>query len=147
MSEKVATVHWDGAGKQGLGAISTETGRAPLDYPYGLGSRFEDDRCGTNPDEILGAAHADCFIMALSFACEKAGFATAVIDTEARVRRVPDGEGFVIDRVALTLDATVPEMDEKRFQEVALAAKREGLSSRVLAGVSEISLRATRRHS
>jgi hypothetical protein len=67
MNEKTASVHWEGRGKQGLGKISTETGGLK-DYPYGFASRFEDDRRGTNPEEILGAAHAACFTMAFSFA-------------------------------------------------------------------------------
>ena len=69
MNEKTATIHWEGAGKKGQGQISTETG-ALRDYPYGFASRFEDDRRGTNPEEILGAAHAACFTMAFSFACD-----------------------------------------------------------------------------
>lgn len=67
MSEKTARVLWQGRGKNGQGKISTETG-ALKDYPYGFASRFEDDRRGTNPEEILGAAHAACFTMAFSFA-------------------------------------------------------------------------------
>lgn len=66
MNEKTAQVHWEGQGKNGLGQISTETG-ALKSYPYGFASRFEDDRRGTNPEEILGAAHAACFTMAFSF--------------------------------------------------------------------------------
>ena len=97
MIEKTATVHWEGQGKKGVGKISTQTG-AFNSYPYGFASRFEDDRRGTNPEEILGAAHAACFTMAFSFACDKAGFATAAVDTQARVRLSPAGDGFVIDR-------------------------------------------------
>ena len=101
--EKSASVHWDGAGKTGRGQISTETG-ALKGYPYGFASRFEDDKRGTNPEEILGAAHAACFTMAFAFACERAGIATEAIDTSAKVRLVKQGDGFVIDRIALTLD-------------------------------------------
>jgi len=72
MVEKNASVHWEGAGKKGQGRISTDTGALKA-YPYGFGSRFEDDRSGTNPEELLGAAHAACFTMAFSFACDKAG--------------------------------------------------------------------------
>ena len=82
MTEKTASVHWEGRGKQGRGKISTET--AALDeYPYGFASRFEDDRRGTNPEELLGAAHAACFTMAFSFACDKAGLATSDVETTA----------------------------------------------------------------
>ena len=142
MIEKTANVHWEGRGKKGQGQISTETG-ALRQYPYGFASRFEDDRRGTNPEEILGAAHAACFTMAFSFACDKAGFVTALVDTQARVRLTPQGEGFIIDRIALTLKATVPGIDEARFQEIALAAKRDCPLSKALASVAEISLQAT----
>lgn len=142
MNEKSASVLWTGAGKQGLGEVSTESG-ALMDYPYGFASRFGDDRRGTNPEEILGAAHAACFTMAFSFACEKAGFATTTADTQARVRLSEQGEGFVIDRIALRLNATVPGLDEARFQEIAATAKRDCPLSKALAGVPEISLVAT----
>ena len=76
MNEKSASVHWEGRGKEGRGNISTETG-ALKDFPYGFASRFENDRRGTNPEEILGAAHAACFTMAFSFACDKRRFRDA----------------------------------------------------------------------
>lgn len=142
MIEKTANVHWEGAGKKGQGQISTATG-ALKNYPYGFASRFEDDRRGTNPEEILGAAHAACFTMAFSFACDKAGFATTAIDTQARVRLAQQGDGFVIDRIALILTATVPGIDEARFQEIAQAAKRDCPLSKALASVPEITLQAT----
>lgn len=142
MIEKTASVHWEGPGKQGQGQISTETG-ALQHYPYGFASRFEDDRRGTNPEEILAAAHAACFSMAFSFACDKAGFATSVLDTQARVRLAKQGEAFVIDRIALTLKARVPGIDEARFQEIAASAKRDCPLSKALASVAEISLQAT----
>ena len=142
MTEKTASIHWEGRGKSGKGEISTETGALER-FPYGFASRFEDDRRGTNPEEILGAAHAACFTMAFSFACDKAGFATEKIDTQARVRLSPQGEGFVIDRIVLTLNAVVPGIDEARFQEIAQAAKRDCPLSKALAAVAEISLNAT----
>ena len=142
MSEKSASVHWEGAGKAGQGQISTETGSLQK-YPYGFASRFGDDRKGTNPEEILGAAHAACFTMAFSFACDKAGIATRSVDTTARVRLVQDGEGFKIDRIALTLDADVPGIDEARFQQIAEDAKRNCPLSKALAAVPEITLQAT----
>jgi len=142
MIEKTASVHWEGPGKKGQGQISTETG-ALKRYPYGFASRFEDDRRGTNPEEILGAAHAACFTMAFSFACDKAGFATTSVDTEATVRLTSQGDGFVIDRIALTLKAVVPGIDEARFQDIALAAKHDCPLSKALASVAEISLQAT----
>jgi len=144
MTEKSASVHWEGQGKQGQGKISTETG-ALNQYPYGFASRFEDDRQGTNPEEILGAAHAACFTMAFSFACEKLGLATTDVDTQTKVRLSKQGEGFVIDHISLTLEATVPGLDEAKFQEIAEAAKRECPLSKALASVPEITLVATLR--
>jgi len=142
--EKSASVHWDGAGKTGRGQISTETG-ALKGYPYGFASRFEDDKRGTNPEEILGAAHAACFTMAFAFACERAGVATEAIDTSAKVRLVKQGDGFVIDRIALTLDAKVPGIDNAKFQELAQGAKQGCPLSKALASVPEITLVATLR--
>ncbi len=144
MNEKIASVRWDGRGKQGHGKISTETG-ALKDYPYGFASRFEDDRAGTNPEEILGAAHAACFTMAFSFACDKAGLATSKVETQASVRLAKQGEGFAIDRIALTMEATVPGISDAKFQELADQAKRECPLSKALAGVTEITLKATLR--
>jgi lipoyl-dependent peroxiredoxin len=145
MSEKTASILWTGAGKEGRGKISTETG-ALMDYPYGFASRFGDDRRGTNPEEILGAAHAACFTMAFSFACEKAGFATSTVDTQASVRLSAEGEGFEIDRIALRLKAVVPGIDEAKFQKIAETAKRECPVSKALAGVPEITLVAVLQH-
>jgi osmotically inducible protein OsmC len=141
MSEKTASVHWEGQGKNGQGKISTETG-AMDNYPYGFASRFEDDRRGTNPEEILGAAHAACFTMAFSFACDKVGMATTSIDTTAKVRLTKQDNGFVIDRIVLTMEATVPGMDEVAFQEIAAAAKKDCPLSKALGSVPEIILEA-----
>lgn len=144
MNEKTASVLWQGRGKNGQGKISTETG-ALKDYPYGFASRFEDDRRGTNPEEILAAAHAACFTMAFSFACDKAGLTTSEVDTTARVRLSKQGDAFVIDRIALTMQATVPGIDAARFQEIAAAAKRDCPLSKALASVAEITLEASLR--
>ncbi|WP_432730846.1 OsmC family protein [Variovorax sp. W6] len=141
-AEKHASVHWEGAGKTGKGLVSTETG-ALKDYPYGFASRFEDDRRGTNPEEIVGAAHAACFTMAFAFALEKEGLAATKIDTRAAVRLAKDGEGFKIDRIALELDASVPNLDEAKFQQIAAAAKAGCPLSKALASVPEITLKAT----
>ena len=138
MSEKKASVHWEGAGQ---GQISTETGALDR-YPYGFASRFGDDRKSTNPEEILGAAHAACFTMAFSFAAEKAGVATESVDTTASVRLSKDGDGFVIDRIALTLKAKVPGLDDAAFQKLAADAKAHCPLSKALAAVPEITLEA-----
>ncbi|ABC21384.1 OsmC family protein [Rhodospirillum rubrum] len=142
MIKKTASVHWEGQGKHGQGQISTETG-ALTNYPYGFASRFEDDRQGTNPEEILGAAHAACFTMAFSFACDKAGLATTHVDTTASVALAKQGEGFVIERIDLTLSASVPGIDDATFQAIAATAKAECPLSKALAAVPEITLKAT----
>ncbi|RZI67788.1 OsmC family protein [Variovorax guangxiensis] len=142
MADKKASVHWEGAGKTGQGKVSTETG-ALKDYPYGFASRFGDDRKGTNPEEIVGAAHAACFTMAFAFALEAEGLAATAIDTRAAVRLVKDGEGFKIDRIALELDASIPGIDEAKFQAIAKGAKEACPLSKALASVPEITLKAT----
>ena len=144
MSDKTASVHWEGRGKQGVGKISTQTD-ALKSYPYGYGSRFEDDRRGTNPEELLAAAHAACFTMAFSFACDAAGFATSAIDTTASVRLVMKGKEFMIDQIGLHLEASVVGIDEETFQNVAAAAKQDCPLSKALASVPEITLTAVLR--
>ncbi|HEY2633651.1 MAG TPA: OsmC family peroxiredoxin [Steroidobacteraceae bacterium] len=144
MSDKTASIHWEGRGKKGVGKISTQTDALKA-YPYGFGSRFEDDRSGTNPEELLAAAHAACFTMAFSFACDAAGFATAAIDTQAAVRLVMKGGGFQIDHIALRLEANVPGVDEATFQKLAAGAKKDCPLSKALASVPEISLTAVLR--
>ncbi|MDN6885742.1 OsmC family protein [Variovorax sp. CAN2819] len=141
-ADKHASVHWEGAGKTGKGLISTETG-ALKDYPYGFASRFEDDKRGTNPEEIVGAAHAACLTMAFAFALEREGLTATKIDTRAAVRLAKDGEGFKIDCIALELDASVPNLDEAKFQQIAAAAKAGCPLSKALASVPEITLKAT----
>jgi osmotically inducible protein OsmC len=144
MTDKTAAVHWEGQGKRGVGKISTQTD-ALKSYPYGYGSRFEDDRRGTNPEELLAAAHAACFTMAFSFACDAAGYATTSIDTQAAVRLAMKGGGFLIDRISLRLEANVPGIDEAKFHELAVGAKRDCPLSKALAAVPEITLTAVLR--
>ena len=139
MADKTATVHWEGQGKKGVGKISVQTDALKA-YPYGFGSRFEDDRRGTNPEELLAAAHAACFTMAFSFACDAAGFATTAVDTQASVRLVSKDGGFLIDHIALKLEASVPGVDEATFQKLAAGAKKDCPLSKALASVPEISL-------
>jgi osmotically inducible protein OsmC len=141
VSDKTASVHWEGRGKDGVGKISTQT-EALKSYPYGYRSRFEDDRRGTNPEELLAAAHAACFTMAFSFACDAAGFATIAVDTTASVRLAIKGNGFLIDRINLRLEAKVAGIDEGAFQKIAAAAKQECPLSKALASVPEITLTA-----
>lgn len=144
MKAKLGSVHWEGRGKTGQGRISTETD-ALQNYPYGYGSRFEDDRTGTNPEELIAAAHAACFTMAFSFACDKAGFSTDHVDTRAAVSLASKDGGFAIDRIELQLEASVPGIDEAKFQELAKGAKEQCPVSKALAGVPEITLKAVLR--
>ncbi len=144
MSDKTATVQWQGRGKQGIGRISTQT-EALKSYPYGFASRFEDDKRGTNPEELLAAAHAACFTMAFSFACDAAGFSTTAVDCQAAVRLVLKGGGFSIEHIGLNLEASVPGMDAATFQKIAAKAKQDCPLSKALASVPEITLTATLR--
>jgi osmotically inducible protein OsmC len=144
MADKIATVHWEGRGKKGVGRINTETAALKA-YPYGFASRFEDDKKGTNPEELLAAAHAACFTMAFSFACDSAGFDTQSVDTKAAVRLVMKGAGFAIDHIALSLEAFIPGIDEATFQKIAAQAKADCPLSKALASVPEITLIAVLR--
>jgi osmotically inducible protein OsmC len=144
MSDKTAKVHWEGRGKEGLGWVSTQTD-ALKSYPYGYGSRFEDDRRGTNPEELLAAAHAACFTMAFSFACDSAGFETVAVDTQAAVRLAMKGGGFLIERIDLHLEAKVHGIDAATFQKLAAGAKQDCPLSKALASVPEITLTAVLR--
>jgi lipoyl-dependent peroxiredoxin len=112
---------WQGGIKDGKGAISTRSG-ALKDYPYGFSSRFE-GKPGTNPDELIGAAHAGCFTMALSLILGEAGFKAEHMETRADVtlEQVPDG--FAITAVHLTLRAKVPGVDQAKFEELTNKAK------------------------
>jgi len=144
MSERKGSAHWDGRGKDGKGRVSTETGTLK-DANYGFSTRFEEDKRGTNPEELIAAAHAACFSMAFSFACDKAGFATEAIDTTASVRLVSKDGGFAIDRIALEMSASVPGIDEAKFQELAHGAKVGCPVSKALGGVPDITLKASLR--
>jgi len=112
---------WSGGIRDGKGAISTHSG-ALKDYPYGFASRFE-GKPGTNPEELIGAAHAGCFTMALSLILGEAGLTAEKLETRADVtlEKVPDG--FAITAVHLTLRAKIPNATDARFQELAGKAK------------------------
>jgi lipoyl-dependent peroxiredoxin len=141
-ADKHASVHWEGGGKSGKGLISTETGALEA-APYGFASRFGDDTRGTNPEEILAAAHAGCLTMAFAFALEAEGLTATSIDTRAAVRLAQDGPGFKIGRIQLELEASVPGLDEARFQQLAAGAKAGCPLSKALASVPEVTLKAT----
>jgi osmotically inducible protein OsmC len=112
---------WQGGIKDGKGALSTESG-ALSGYPYGFSSRFEGQR-GSNPEELLGAAHAGCFTMALSLILGEANLKAEKMDTTAEVTLEQVEGGFAITAVHLTLRAKVPGADQSTFAELAGKAK------------------------
>jgi len=112
---------WRGGIKDGVGAISTASG-ALKQYPYGFSSRFE-GKPGTNPEELIGAAHAGCFTMALSLILGEAHLTAEQMDTTAEVTLDKVADGFAITAVHLTLKAKIPGATEKMFQELAGKAK------------------------
>jgi lipoyl-dependent peroxiredoxin len=112
---------WSGGLKDGKGAISTKSG-ALKDYPYGFASRFE-GKPGTNPEELIGAAHAGCFTMALSLILGEAKLTADRMETTAEVTLEKVSDGFAITAVHLTLSAKIPGIDDARFQELAGQAK------------------------
>jgi osmotically inducible protein OsmC len=121
---------WHGGIKDGKGAISTKSG-ALKDYPYGFGSRFE-GKPGTSPEELIGAAHAGCFTMALSLILGEAKLTAERMETTAEVTLEKVAEGFAITAVHLSLKAKVPGADEAKFQELAGKAKAGCPVSKVL---------------
>lgn len=131
--------HWEGGLRQGSGRI--RLGNGAFDAPYSFSSRFE-EQPGSNPEELIGAAHAACFSMALAGVLEKAGHAPARIDTSARVALRPESGGFMIGRVELTTEGKVPGLEEDAFRKAAEQAKRNCPVSKALAGV-EIRVKAT----
>lgn len=112
---------WQGGIKDGKGSISTESGALKA-YPYGFASRFE-GKPGTNPEELLAAAHSGCFTMALSLILGEAKLTATQMDTSAQVTLEKVGEGFSITAVHLTLKAKVPGADDATFQSLAAKAK------------------------
>jgi lipoyl-dependent peroxiredoxin len=112
---------WKGGLKDGKGAISTQSG-ALKDYPYGFASRFE-GKPGTNPEELIGAAHASCFTMALSLILGEAKLRADQMDTKAEVTLEKQADGFAITSVHLTLRAAIPGVDQATFEQLAGKAK------------------------
>ena len=127
---KKGSAVWKGSLKEGGGTISTETG-VLKNAPYGFKARFEDGP-GTNPEELIGAAHAACFSMALSLGLGNAGFTAESIQTEAAVRLEKVGDGFAITHSDLVCVAKVPNIDDKTFQEIAELTKSGCPVSKVL---------------
>ena len=121
---------WHGTGRAGNGTLSTDSG-VLADTPYSFKTRFENEK-GTNPEELIAAAHAGCFTMALAFQLQGAGFTPTELSTEATVSLEPEGQGFRIKRSALTLRATVPNLDEATFNRLAGDAEKNCPVSKVL---------------
>jgi osmotically inducible protein OsmC len=121
MTTRSGSARYEGFGKDGKGHVSTQSG-VLTDQFYGFGTRFEDEK-GTNPEELLAAAHAGCFTMALSFALARAGYSDGTLETEARVTLDKDGDGFTITKSALSLKAKVPGIAADEFEKLAAGAK------------------------
>ncbi|HDZ09217.1 OsmC family protein [Pseudohongiella sp.] len=119
--KKHASAHWEGNLKQGKGTISSESG-ALKDNPYGFNTRFEDTP-GTNPEELIGAAHAGCFSMAFSMLLGEAGFTPDSIDTKATVTLDKVDDGFAVTAVHLVMRAKIAKIDQAGFESIANKAK------------------------
>jgi osmotically inducible protein OsmC len=121
---------WRGTGRDGAGNLSTDSGVLAA-TPYSFRTRFENEK-GTNPEELIAAAHAGCFTMALAFQLQTSGFTPTELNTEAAVTLEPEGQGFRISRSALTLRAKVPNLDEAAFTRMAGDAEKNCPVSKVL---------------
>ncbi len=140
MPKRTANAKWTGSITEGDGTM--RLGSGAYEGPYSFTSRFEDGS-GTNPEELIGAAHAGCFSMALSAALTQAGTPPESIETSAEVEIVMKGSDISIPRIALTTRVRVPGIEEDAFQEAAQAAKAGCPVSKALGGVDEITLDAT----
>lgn len=139
MPVREASAQWQGGLKGGDGSVAF--GGGAFEGRYNFSSRFEEGT-GTNPEELIAAAHASCFSMALSAELEGAGHSPESVDTTARVKVEKSDEGFSITESALQTTARVPGLSDEEFQKIAAGAKAGCPVSRALAGV-EIKLEAT----
>ena len=138
MPVRKAEAEWRGGLKDGKGTMKVESGA--FSGPYSFGTRFENAK-GTNPEELIGAAHAGCFSMALSAGLEKAGHKPTRVHTTASVKIDKVGDGFGITNIDLVCEAEVPGIDEAAFRQQAEGAKANCPVSKALAG-TKISLNA-----
>jgi lipoyl-dependent peroxiredoxin len=129
MARKASAV-WYGTGKDGDGRLFSESGVLE-GTPYSYKTRFGNEK-GTNPEELIAAAHAGCFTMSLAFALQGAGFTATELSTEAAVTLEADGKGFRIGRSALTLRGKVPNLDEATFSRLSTEAEKSCPVSKVL---------------
>lgn len=127
---RTGSAHWQGGGKDGKGTLGTQSGTLS-DTPYSFNDRFAEGK-GTNPEELIGAAHAGCFSMALAFQLAGAGHAPESLRTQALVSIESEGAGFKISTVALNVRGKVPGMDAAQFQKLAEEAKATCPVSKVL---------------
>ena len=125
-----AKVVWRGTGRAGSGNLSTDSG-VLAETPYSFKTRFENEK-GTNPEELIAAAHAECFAMTLAFVLQVAAYAPTELEVEAAVTIEPEGQGFRISRSALTLRAQVPNLDQAAFARMASDAEKNCPVSKVL---------------
>jgi osmotically inducible protein OsmC len=125
-----STASWQGSGRNGKGTLTTQSG-VLSNTTFGYSSRFADGP-GTNPEELLAAAHAGCFTMAVAFGLQLAGFTADRLETEAEVALEPDGEHYMVAHSILTLRAQVPGITNSRFQDIAHEAERNCPISRAL---------------
>ena len=139
MVQRSGTAHYEGLGRSGKGRVSTQSG-VLSDARYDFNTRFENET-GTNPEELVAAAHASCFTMALSFALAGAGYTDGTRDPKAAVTLAKDGDGFTVTKSALTLTASIPGIAQAEFDEIAAGAKANCPISKLLK--CEISLDAT----
>jgi len=121
---------WHGTGRAGSGHLTSDSG-VLAETPYSFKTRFENEK-GTNPEELIAAAHTGCFTMALAFGLQGAGFDPTELATEAAVTLEPEGDGFKISRSALTLRAKVPNLDQAAFARIAGEAEKNCPVSKVL---------------
>ena len=121
---------WRGTGRAGTGDLSTDSG-VLANTPYSFKTRFENEK-GTNPEELIAAAHAGCFTMALAFGLQGAGFTPTELSTEAAITLEQDGKGFRISRSTLTLRAKVPNLDDAKFVDLTKDAEKNCPVSKVL---------------
>ena len=135
-----AQAAWHGTFRDGDGKM--RLGSGAFEGAYSYRSRMEGSAPGTNPEELLAAAHAGCFSMSLARRLSDEGYSPERIHTQARVRFGRSGEGYAISRIELRTEAEVPGVDEGLFLEKAEAAKRDCAVSKALAGVKEIKLEA-----
>jgi lipoyl-dependent peroxiredoxin len=139
MPKRTAEARWDGSLQEGNGTMRMASGA--YEGPYSFQSRFQEGD-GTNPEELIAAAHAGCFSMALSLVLGQAGHELESVETTSTVHIDKAGEGFAITRIELDARARVPGVSGEEFQQAAEAAKEGCPVSRALAGVDSIELRA-----